>query len=363
MIGKLSQLGLPSSFLDFLNNYLLPRDGVVRVEGALSDVIILCDMVFQGTVLGPALWNAFFADVAVEVPSGKQEMNLFADDLTVMTCVAQSVSDHILEDELKHVQSRTHAWGRRNQVEFDPGKEFIKIIHPTLSRGDDFKLLGTLFDCALTMLPCIEKLLAKIRPKVRALLRLRHIYSTAQMIGQYKTHIWGHKEFSNGALIMAAPSQVRRLDKLQRWYLRELDLTDTEAFVNFNFAPPSLRRGIGLLGFLHKRVLGVCHPALFQALLFASGLLEDYPAAYHDKALYPFSAEVLYQRRRLYDRSLYSYIHMYNRLPQAFIDLPTVSTFQSKLTHLTKERAKADSEHWRASFQDLSDVLKKLYDQ
>ena len=193
-----------------------------------------------------------------------------------------------------------------------PETKYFKIIHPSLGRGDDFKLLGTLLDCALSMLPCIEKLLGKIRPKIRALLRLRHIYSIEQMIGQYKTHIWGHKEFSNGALIMAAPCQVRRLDKVQRWYLRELGLTDTEAFVRYNFAPPSLRRGIGLLGFLHKRVLGACHPALVQALPFASGLI----ANFHDKALHPFSGEVLYQRRRLYDRSLYSYIHMYNRLPR-----------------------------------------------
>ena len=45
-----------------MNSYLLPREGRVRVEGALSDVMLLVDMVFQGTVLGPPLWNAFFAD-------------------------------------------------------------------------------------------------------------------------------------------------------------------------------------------------------------------------------------------------------------------------------------------------------------
>ena len=55
IIGKLSQLGLPSTFLDFLNSYLLPREGRVRVEGALSEVMILLDMIFQGTVLGPSL--------------------------------------------------------------------------------------------------------------------------------------------------------------------------------------------------------------------------------------------------------------------------------------------------------------------
>ena len=83
LMGKLAQIGLPPRFLDFLNAYLLPREGLVRVEGALSEVMALLDMVFQGTVLGPSLWNAFFADVADYVRCENQEINLFADDLTV----------------------------------------------------------------------------------------------------------------------------------------------------------------------------------------------------------------------------------------------------------------------------------------
>ena len=66
---------------------------------------------------------------------------------------------------------------------------------------------------------CIEGILGKIRPKIRALLKLRHLYSSAGMLGQYKCHIWGLKEYSNGAIIMACPTQVNRLDKVQRGFL------------------------------------------------------------------------------------------------------------------------------------------------
>ena len=55
IIGKLSQPGVPSTSLGFLKSYLLPREGRVRVEGALSEVMVLFDMFFQGTVLGPPL--------------------------------------------------------------------------------------------------------------------------------------------------------------------------------------------------------------------------------------------------------------------------------------------------------------------
>ena len=60
--------------------------------------------------------------------------------------------------------------GNPYQVEFDPSKEFLKIIHPRRGLGDDFKMLGTLFDVALSMKPCIEYVLGRVRPKIRALL-------------------------------------------------------------------------------------------------------------------------------------------------------------------------------------------------
>jgi hypothetical protein len=357
LIGKLSQMGLPSSFLDFLNSYLLPREGRVRVEGCISDIMLLCDMVFQGTVLGPSLWNGFFGDVAWHVPQGQQELNLFADDLSVMTSVPQHVSNDVVLHELGETQARAHAWGSRNQVQFDPSKEYMKILHPSLGAGDDFKLLGTLFDARLSMQSCLDDLLAKIRPKIRAMLRLRHLYSQSAMCDQYKCHIWSLKEYSNGALLLAAPSQLKRLDKVQRWFLHELDLTDTAAFITFNFAPPSLRRAIAMLGFLHKRVLKLCHPSICEAFPFAQGL----DATYHTKALDPFSDEVRYQRR-MYERSVYVYILMYNRLPQAIVDLPSVSAFQSKLTHLAKEKARLNQEDWRCSFQDLTEIQAMFYD-
>jgi len=82
------------------------------------------------------------------------------------------------------------------------------------------------------------------------------------MIAQYKTHIWGNTEYQNGAIFHAAASELAKLDRLQKHYVNALSITEESAFMSYNFAPPSLRRDIGILGFLHKRVLGKCHEAI-----------------------------------------------------------------------------------------------------
>ena len=155
---------------------------------------------------------------------------------------------------------------------------------------------------------------------------------------------------------MAAGLQVKKLDSVQRGYPREINMTDTEAFVNHNFTPPSLRRCIGLLGLLHKRVLGKCHPGLCHILPFAQGLDADY----HSKTLHPFADKQDFQAR-LYRRSLFAYILVYNRLPQALVDMPSVKDFQSKLTALAKHRAQTDQESWRRSYQDCDEIAVMFY--
>ena len=84
LLGRLSEIGLPNYFLDFLNSYLQPREGRVTLGSATSEAIELSDMCFQGTCFGPALWNCFFGGIAEELRDETHEPFLFADDLTVL---------------------------------------------------------------------------------------------------------------------------------------------------------------------------------------------------------------------------------------------------------------------------------------
>ena len=256
LLAKLYAAGMGTQYLNFLDSYLQPRQGKVIVEGVASDIFEIADTVFQGTVLGPCLWNVFFSDVAVPASSTGGEEAMFADDLNVFKKYDRSTQDAFIKGEMAVCRARVHKWGRANRVSFDPNKEHIVIVHPIHANGDPFKLLGCMVDCKLRMDQAIDRILIQIRPKIRAILRTRKYYPAKVLINQFKTHVWSLMEIHNGAIFHASTTLLERLDSVQRSFLHELEITEECAFIDHNFAPPTLRRNIGILGLLQKRVLG-----------------------------------------------------------------------------------------------------------
>ena len=92
ILGKLNAAGIGDKYLNFFSSYLETRRARVAVGGAPSDPFEILDMIFQGTVLGPPLWNAFFADVALAASATGGNEAMFADDLNVFR------KFHFLED-------------------------------------------------------------------------------------------------------------------------------------------------------------------------------------------------------------------------------------------------------------------------
>ena len=223
------------------------------------------------------------------------------------------------------------------------------VIHPRHGTGEDIKFLGCHIDCQLNMQSHIEYLLQICRPKIKAMLRTRGLYDLPTMLQQFKTHIWSIIEHHNGSLRHATATLLARLDGLQVSFLDELQITEDAAFVNYNFAPLGLRRDIGILGFLHKRVLGLCHPGICKFLPMAAG------AAWHNRPLKTFD-HVCTTNRRMFERSIFYMIHVYNRLPQYLIDCCSVSAFQKQLTQIAKHRCIAGDDEWASCFHSCSNL-------
>jgi hypothetical protein len=81
--------------------------------------------VFQGTVFGPPLWNIFYEDARQAVQDYLFTEVVYADDLNAYREFPGTVPNSKITASTKSCQRELHNWGVANQVEFDPGKEFI----------------------------------------------------------------------------------------------------------------------------------------------------------------------------------------------------------------------------------------------
>ena len=346
MMAKLLQAGVGDCYLRFLDSYLEPRVGKVTCEGIVSDVFEIADTVFQGSVLGPALWNCFFADVSFAATEKGGEAALFADDLSIQHEFPASESNQRIFDNLKLSQEAVHKWGKRNRVSFDATKEQYVVIHFRHGEGDPFVLLGNHFDVKLHMDLAVQHVLNKNRPKITAMLRTRGQYGIKDMIMQYKTHIWGHAEYQNAAICHAAPSLLAQIDAMQRRYLHELHLTEEVAFLDHNFLPPRTRRDVAMLGLIHKRVLGTAHPAFAFLLPWSTASSVH---CRHNKQLYSGRDKCI-GNHALFHRSILGRADMYNRLSQRLVDIDNIKMFQSELTQIIRNRCERNIPTWQSTF-------------
>ena len=325
--------------------------GRVAIEDVLSDVMTLCDTIFQGTVLGPVLWNTFFHDVVGPASSANEQVALFADDLTSFKAFPVNKPNEEIQVEMRITRTEVHRWGKRNRVTFDGDKEHINILHPLHGQGESFRLLGCPIDVKLTMAEAVDLVVARARPKIKALLRSRAFYSLPDLIIQFKTHIWGLIEYSHGCIMHASESALARVERLQSSFVEELHVYEDDNFLIHNFAPLQLRRDIGILGLLHKRVLGECHPAILDFLPFA---LPTY-AWRHPKQL-DTQLDSCVSRQGLYWRSIFGLVHVYNRLPEHVVASPSVKVFQARLTEGAKKRCASGDPQWRKAFRDCEQL-------
>ena len=101
-------MGITDVWILFLTSYLQPRRVIVLVDGSRSSELCLQNIVFQGTVLGPTLWNVFFSDSrpAIEA-SGADELK-YADDMTATKEFELNVPHDVIFAQLHRKQTAAH---------------------------------------------------------------------------------------------------------------------------------------------------------------------------------------------------------------------------------------------------------------
>ena len=193
--------------------------------GKFSELEALVDSVFQGTVLGPPLWNVFYADSRRPLESCGYTETAFADDLNCWKAFARCPPDPgvhgplpshgpVLAD-LRSVQRELHLWGDANQVTFEPSKESFHVLHRHLFFGQPFKVLGCLFDPQLRMTAAAREVATEAGWRLQTLLRSRRFFSQAELLHLYKAQVLSFIESSLPGYYHAAASTLEPIDRVQ----------------------------------------------------------------------------------------------------------------------------------------------------
>ena len=139
LMQKIRAQGIHPKLVKLIGSWLEPRDAHVVINGAQSATFQILNMVFQGTVLGPQLWNLFFADADKAIQEFMFFEMVFADDLNAYKIVPSSTDVAQAMQTIDRVQSELHKWGDANRVCFDP----IRRKASTFFRGMTHMVLSS----------------------------------------------------------------------------------------------------------------------------------------------------------------------------------------------------------------------------
>jgi hypothetical protein len=337
LITKLRAKKLRPEIVAVLQSWLRQRVARVVVGGETSDEIPLRDMVYLGAVLGPILWNVFYEDARRAVEEWLFTEVVYADDLNAYRVFKASAPNEKIYKCLKNCQADLHDWGKANQVAFDPAKESMHILSTTEPHGNDFKLLGVDFDCALDMTNAVHGLVTDAGWKLRTLLRTRRYDSDAELVILYKGRLLSFLEYRTPAIYHARWDLLNnKLDNVQTRFLRDANIDDVTALMDFNLAPLAVRRDIAMLGLIHRAVLGKGPDHFRVHFEVQPGRLVKDPRSQSGG--------------NLLTRSALGLAAIYNLLSVKLQILSTVSMFQAALQQLVKDWAANKCNDWASFF-------------
>ena len=171
------------------------------------------------------------------------------------------------------------------------------------------------------------------------------------LVNLYKSHILSYVDAGVAAYYHASTSVLASLDSVQSRFLKELLLSEKDALLLHNLAPPQSRRDISCLGVIHRTVIGEGPPHFKSMFAYTSEVLHTHDTRYssslHNKQLFdPCDGN----HTAFLSRSIFGLVHVYNTLPQNVVDSKTVNIFQQKLQNILKQNARSDMVNWANTF-------------
>ena len=179
LIAKLHAYGFERNALTLILNYLAKRWQRTKINLSFSSWSELMHGVYQGSVLGPFLFNIYINDLFFQFT--ETEVCNFADDTTPYACDLDLKS---LIQKLEHDCLKAVLWFENNYMKLNEDKCHILISGSTneklcinvgdtlIEKDSKVKLLGVILDKDLSFNEHISTICKKAGRKVTALSRL-----------------------------------------------------------------------------------------------------------------------------------------------------------------------------------------------
>ena len=255
---------------------------------------------------------------------------------------SSKTNDEILS-EVKACQTEVHLWGAANRVTFDPGKESFHVLHRSRGQGGNFKILGVNYDTALVMHDACRELAVDAGWRLKTLLRSRKFHSTKEMFRLFKAQILSFIESRTAGIHFAAASNLACVDRIQRRFLAEIDVSAYEALIRWNLAPLSCRLHIAMLGLLYRVVW--CQAPASLCDLFSPKPPIDFPGRLrglsrrHQWQLAEPIQVVGSRYTDAFGRSAFGLTTVWNMLPIDVVCCSSAKAFQKRLQLAVARRA------------------------
>ena len=132
--------------------------------------------------------------------------------------------------------------------------------------GSNLKLLGVVFDHALSMKDAIHELVADASWKIASILRTTRFFTDGELVNLYKSKLLSFLEYRTAAIYHACDTTLAPLNRFQERFLSELGISPADALFHFHPIGVHARHGKAW------RVASMCfgpRPCTLQGLLSA----------------------------------------------------------------------------------------------
>ena len=213
--------------------WLAERQAFVVCGGKHGNHICLNNIIYQGTIQGPWLWNLFYEDARMALRVHHFLEIVFAEDLSTFRAFSLATPNASVMAANNACQIELHSWCKTNKLEFDSNKESTHNASHHSPAGTNFKILGLNVDCRLIRRDAVEDLVGEMRWRVRSILRAQPHHSVTGIINLYKAKVLSYAEYRTAAVYHACVSLLDAVDNVQCSVLNDIGIYELTAFMDW----------------------------------------------------------------------------------------------------------------------------------